>query len=89
MGTLPALAAPTGPYFYTVKEVAEIVRVSVHTVYRAIEDGDLPALRFRGRVVVSAKAVQCLIEFGHAEPADVSAPDSCGAAAPELRAGLA
>lgn len=34
------------PQFMTVKEVADYLRVSKMTVYRLVQDGSLPAVRF-------------------------------------------
>ncbi len=46
-----------GPRFYTVAEAARILRVSPMTLYRAIGDGEFPALRVRTRLIVPAKIV--------------------------------
>ena len=47
----------TGPMFYTVSEVAEILRVDPATIYRSIRANAFPAIRIRSRYVVSASAV--------------------------------
>ena len=36
---------PNGPQFYTVAEVADIMRVSRMTIYRMVHSGELPAVR--------------------------------------------
>jgi|GEM_PF-1987509 len=45
------------PAFYTVPEVARILRVNRATVYRAIQENAFPAVRIRARFVVPAQAV--------------------------------
>ncbi len=50
------------PRFYSVAEVAAIFGLSSMTVYRAIQEGEFPALKIRGRVIVPAKAVEAMIE---------------------------
>jgi excisionase family DNA binding protein len=53
--------SPSGPVrtkrFYTVAEVAELLGLSDPTVYRAIREGEFPAIRVRGRYVIPAKAI--------------------------------
>ncbi len=58
----PIDAAPVGPRFYDVREVAAMFRMSRMTVYRAIGSGELPAVRMRGRWLVPAKAIDDLVE---------------------------
>lgn len=48
------------PRFLTPAEVARLFRVSKMTVYRAIRDGDLPAVPMRGRWAVPARAIDSL-----------------------------
>jgi excisionase family DNA binding protein len=50
------------PRFYSVAEVARMFGMSKVTVYRAIADGDFPAVRIRGRLIVPAKAVEAMVE---------------------------
>jgi excisionase family DNA binding protein len=57
-----AEAAPVGPKFYDVREVAVMFRMSRMTVYRAIGTGELPAVRMRGRWLVPAKVIDDLVE---------------------------
>lgn len=52
----------TGPIFYTVREVAEILRVDATTVYRSIRANAFPAIRIRSRYVVPASAVIAMAE---------------------------
>lgn len=49
------------PTFYDVKAVAEMFHMSRMTVYRAIRDGELAAVRIRGRYIVPAKVIEALI----------------------------
>jgi excisionase family DNA binding protein len=56
------LQQPTGtPLFYDVKAVAEMFHMSRMTVYRAIRDGEIAAVRIRGRYIVPAKVIDALI----------------------------
>lgn len=50
-----------GPAFYTVTETAQILRVGVSTLYRAIREGAFPAVRLRSRYVVPAIALDKLL----------------------------
>lgn len=47
----------SAPRFHTVAEVARMLRVSRITVYRAIHDGELPAVAVRGRWAVPARVI--------------------------------
>jgi excisionase family DNA binding protein len=57
---------PTGrvdrPSFFTVEEVAEILRVDAVTIYRAIRSGEFPAVKIRKRYVVPRRAIELLVE---------------------------
>ncbi|MDP9799026.1 excisionase family DNA binding protein [Catenuloplanes nepalensis] len=43
--------------FYTVAEAAHLLRLSEPTLYRAIRNGEFPAVKIRGRYTVPAKAI--------------------------------
>lgn len=49
------------PLFYKVSEVADMLGTSSVTLYRAIAEGQFPAIRIRTRLVVPAKAIDLLI----------------------------
>ncbi len=49
------------PTFYTVAEVAELLRVDVATVYRAIRDNAFPAVRIRSRYTIPAAAIEEMV----------------------------
>jgi excisionase family DNA binding protein len=49
-----------GPLFYTVPEVADVLRVESTTIYRAIREDAFPAIRIRGRYIVPAEAIRDL-----------------------------
>jgi excisionase family DNA binding protein len=51
----------TRPTFYDVRDVAQMFRMSRMTVYRAIQSGELPAVRMRGRWLVPATVIDALI----------------------------
>lgn len=53
-------AAARPKRFYTVSEVAKLLGLSDPTVYRAIREGEFPAIRVRGRYVIPAKAIDQL-----------------------------
>ena len=70
------LSAPPGgevPRFYSVAQVAAMLGMSAMTVYRAIHDGQFPAIRIRGRLIVPAKAVDAMAETAVAEHTVVDA----------------
>ena len=46
-----------GPRFYSVSQVAGMFGTSAVTIYRAIEAGEFPAVRIRGRLIIPAKAI--------------------------------
>ncbi len=56
------LRPPAPRRFYSVAEVAEISGISSVTLYRAINAGEFPAVRVRGRVIVPARVLDALIE---------------------------
>lgn len=51
-----------GPRFYSVGQVARMLGMSAMTVYRAINAGDFPAVKIRGRLIVPARAVDEMID---------------------------
>ena len=56
----PAIPPPRSDRFFSVAEAAAILKVSEVTIYREIAAGDFPAVKFRGRYVVPAKAIDQL-----------------------------
>jgi excisionase family DNA binding protein len=62
VSTFRSTAPPDGepPRFYSVAQVAQMLGMSTMTVYRAIRDGEFPAIRVRGRLIVPAKAVEAM-----------------------------
>ncbi len=58
----PAPAARTLPAFYTVEEVAELMRVDPVTIYRSIRSAEFPAVKVRKRYVVPVRAIELLVE---------------------------
>src|SRR5690349_13079062 len=53
---------PTSRRFFSVAEVADMSGISSVTLYRAINAGEFPAVRVRGRVIVPARVLDALIE---------------------------
>jgi excisionase family DNA binding protein len=48
--------------FLTVSQAAELLGVSPMTIYRAIDAGEFPAIRTRGRISIPAKAIDLMEE---------------------------
>jgi excisionase family DNA binding protein len=46
---------------YSVEEAAAILGISRTTAYESVKSKELPALRFRGRIVVPAAALESLL----------------------------
>jgi excisionase family DNA binding protein len=61
------------PRFYSVAEAALMFGISPMTLYRAISDGQFPAVRIRGRLIVPAKAVEAMSDAALAEQGVVDA----------------
>jgi excisionase family DNA binding protein len=67
--------------FYSVAEVAELLGMSDMTIYRAIRDGEFPAVRIRGRLIVPARVLDAMADAavdgdGIVNAADWVTPDS-------------
>ncbi|MGI9001966.1 MAG: helix-turn-helix domain-containing protein [Pseudonocardia sp.] len=77
LGKLQAVGeAPVGaPMFHSVKETALMMKVSSMTLYRAIEAGEFPAVKLRGRYLVPAKALEAMVEAAVAGQTVVDAAD--------------
>ena len=82
MGPAPArdnrgdrTSATASPRFYSVAQVARLFGMSEMTVYRAIGDGQFPAIRIRGRLIVPAKAIDAMTEAALSERTAVDAAD--------------
>jgi excisionase family DNA binding protein len=60
--------------FYSVAETARIFGMSEMTLYRAIHDGQFPAVRIRGRLIVPAKAIEAMVDaaVGNGELVDAA-----------------
>ena len=61
--------------FFSVSEVAAMLGTSDMTLYRAINAGEFPAIRIRGRLIVPAKALDAMIDAATASGAVVNAAD--------------
>jgi excisionase family DNA binding protein len=46
---------------YTVTEAARLLGISRSHAYACVKSGELPALRFRGRVVVPKRAIEAVL----------------------------
>lgn len=69
---------------YQVSEVAELLRVSKQTVYRAINDGELAAVRIRSRKLVPESAITAVLQ--RATTADGTGPNAPDADEPQALA---
>lgn len=49
---------------YTVAEIARILKISEKTVYRLIRDQELPYIRVRGQIRITAIALDCYLQGG-------------------------
>lgn len=63
------------PRFYSVSEAAKIVRTAPVTLYRAIREGEFPAVRIRGRLIVPARALDAMVSTAIAEGSLVDAAE--------------
>ncbi|MGQ0842795.1 MAG: helix-turn-helix domain-containing protein [Sporichthyaceae bacterium] len=61
-GTVRPRASVDRPAFYSISDAAAMLGVSTATLYRAIGDGQFPAVRIRDRVIVPAKAIEALTD---------------------------
>jgi excisionase family DNA binding protein len=68
-------AAPLAPRFYSVAQAARLLGMSSMTLYRAISDGEFPAVRVRGRLIVPAKAIEVLADAAVSMQAVVDAAE--------------
>lgn len=59
--------------FYTVPQAARLIGTAPVTLYRAIRDGEFPALRIRGRLIIPAKAIDAMVEAAVMEQGVVDA----------------
>jgi excisionase family DNA binding protein len=61
--------------FYSVAEVAQMFGMAQMTLYRAIHDGQFPAVKIRGRYVIPALALDAMEEAAVSTRAVVVAGD--------------
>jgi helix-turn-helix protein len=62
------------PRFYSVSQVAHMFGTSAVT-YRAIEAGEFPAVRIRGRLIVPARAIEAMTDAAVAGRTAIDAAD--------------
>jgi excisionase family DNA binding protein len=53
-----------GQTTYTVDEAAALLGISRSHAYSCIKSGDLPALRFKRRLVIPARAIEAMLAVG-------------------------
>jgi excisionase family DNA binding protein len=66
------------PRFYSVAEAARMFQTSQMTLYRAIAEGQFPAVRIRGRLIIPVVAVERMIEAALGGNCAVDAADFVG-----------
>lgn len=66
-------APPAGPRFYSVPQTARMIGTAPVTLYRAIRDGEFPAVRIRGRLIIPARAIEAMIDTAIADQTVVDA----------------
>lgn len=59
------------PTFYSVPDAAKLIGTSSVTLYRAIRDGEFPALRVRGRLIIPARVLEEMVSTAVAQQAVV------------------
>jgi len=62
MSSTPPTELATVRRTYSVDEAAAILGISRTTAYECVKTKELPALRFRGRIVISAAVIDALLE---------------------------
>ena len=55
-------SAMAAPHFYSVPQAAHMIGMAPVTLYRAIRDGEFPAMRIRGRLIIPARAIDAMID---------------------------
>ena len=50
------------PHFYSVPQAARMIGMAPVTLYRAIREGEFPAMRIRGRLIIPARAIDAMID---------------------------
>lgn len=66
---------PPEPQYYSVSHTARIFGISSVSLYRAINAGEFPAVRIRGRVFVPMRAVKEMTEAAVANQSVVDSAD--------------
>ena len=63
-GVRPPRPRPSAdrPAFLSISDAAALLGVSTATLYRAISEGQFPAVRIRDRVIIPARAIESLTE---------------------------
>ncbi len=61
VSSMPHSELPAARRTYSVDEAAAILGISRTTAYECVKTKELPALRFRGRIVISAAVIDALL----------------------------
>ena len=68
MSSTPPTELATARRTYSVDEAAAILGISRTTAYECVKTKELPALRFRGRIVISAAVIDALLDGQPSSP---------------------
>ncbi len=66
-------SATTAPHFYSVPQAARMIGMAPVTLYRAIRDGEFPAMRVRRRLIIPARAIDAMTDAAITENTAVDA----------------
>ncbi len=66
-------AVVAAPHFYSVPQAARMIDMAPVTLYRAIRNGEFPAMRVRGRLIIPARAIDAMIDAAITENTAVDA----------------
>ena len=66
-------SSATAPKFYSVSQAAHMIGMAPVTLYRAIRDGEFPAMRIRGRLIIPARAIDAMIDAAITENTTIDA----------------
>ena len=63
------------PSFFSVAQAARLFGMSQMTLYRAINAGEFPAVRIRGRLIIPARAIDEMVDAALVDGRQVDAAD--------------
>ena len=63
------------PTIYTVKEVAEMLKVSDMSIYRAVKSGQLPGIKVGGAIRITEEALRDFLKPAEAPKPEPAQPE--------------